>query len=154
MHPWHAPPPAQVIHCRFAMLGAAGCFAPEYGFLAGLATADAAEPVREHLERTGVLVRSATIDHRFPVCWRCGTDLIFRVVEEWFIRAEPVRQAMIDAAAMESDFASPSMMVCTGQDSCGARLPSTRASATPSICPTACAMAHIVACRMLSRSMR
>mgnify|MGYP003333142906 CR=1 FL=1 len=77
----------------------AGCFLPEYGFLAGLTTADAAEPVRAHLEANGVLVRSGTIDHRFPVCWRCGTDLIFRVVEEWFIKAEPVRQAMIDAAA-------------------------------------------------------
>ena len=77
----------------------AGCFLPEYGFLAGLATADAAEPVRAHLEANGALVRSGTIDHRFPVCWRCGTDLIFRVVEEWFIKAEPVRQAMIDAAA-------------------------------------------------------
>ena len=77
----------------------AGCFLPDYGFLAGLTTADAAEPVRAHLEAQGALVRSGTIDHRFPVCWRCGTDLIFRVVEEWFISAEPVRQAMIDAAA-------------------------------------------------------
>jgi isoleucyl-tRNA synthetase len=77
----------------------AGCFLPAYGFLSGLTTDAAADPVREHLERNGVLVRSGTIEHRFPVCWRCGTDLIHRVAEEWFIRAEPVRQAMIDAAA-------------------------------------------------------
>jgi isoleucyl-tRNA synthetase len=23
--------------------------------------------------------------HRYPVCWRCGTELVFRLVDEWFI---------------------------------------------------------------------
>ena len=77
----------------------AGHFTEEYGWLAGMATADAADPITAHLEKNGVLVRSGSIDHRFPVCWRCGTDLIFRVVEEWFIAADKVRQPMIEAAA-------------------------------------------------------
>ncbi len=77
----------------------AGRFTEEYGWLAGQATGDVDEAITAHLQETGVLVRSGTIEHRFPVCWRCGTDLIFRVAEEWFISAEPVRQAMIDAAA-------------------------------------------------------
>ncbi len=77
----------------------AGVFTAEYGWLAGQATADAADGIRDHLQQHGVLVRSGSIDHRFPVCWRCGTDLIFRVVEEWFIAADPVRDQMIAAAA-------------------------------------------------------
>ncbi len=77
----------------------AGRFTEAYGWLAGQATDAAAAGIAEHLGKTGALVRAGSIDHRFPVCWRCGTDLIFRVVEEWFISAEPVRQAMIDAAA-------------------------------------------------------
>ena len=65
-----------------------------------------------------------------------------------------VTLAMIEAAAIESE---PGIALDDGltlQGSAGARLPSTRASATPSICSSACAMAHSVACRMLSRSMR
>ena len=36
--------------------------------------------------------------HRYPVCWRCGTELIFRLVDEWFIRCDELREPMIDAA--------------------------------------------------------
>ena len=39
--------------------------------------------------------------------------------------------AMIEAAAIDSDFASPPMMVLTGQAEFGARLPSTRARPAP-----------------------
>ena len=38
-------------------------------------------------------------EHRYPHCWRCGTKLIFRVVDEWFIRCDEIRQPMIDANA-------------------------------------------------------
>ena len=75
-----------------------GHFVEGYGNLTGLATDPAAEPVAAILEERGLLVRRDTIDHRFPVCWRCATDLIFRVVDEWFIAAEPVRERMIEAA--------------------------------------------------------
>ena len=37
------------------------------------------------------------LTHRFPVCWRCGTELIFRVVDEWFISADGVRERMLAA---------------------------------------------------------
>ena len=77
----------------------AGRFTADYGWLAGQATDEAAEMITAHLAEHNLLVRSGSIDHRFPVCWRCGTDLIFRVVEEWFISADSVRQPMIDAAA-------------------------------------------------------
>lgn len=75
-----------------------GRFVDGYGALTGLATDPAAEPIAEALHTAGVLVQRGTIDHRFPVCWRCATDLIFRVVDEWFIAADPVRERMIEAA--------------------------------------------------------
>ena len=28
--------------------------------------------------------------HRYPHCWRCGTPLVFRLVDEWFISMGPV----------------------------------------------------------------
>ena len=66
-----------------------------------------------------------------------------------------VTLAMMEAAAMESDSASPAMTVRTGQGSCGARLPSTRARlGGVASWRSASAMAQKVACRILSRSMR
>jgi isoleucyl-tRNA synthetase len=74
-----------------------GAFYPQYGWLHGAHTADARQQIIEDLGQRGRLVRAEEITHRYPTCWRCGTELIFRVVEEWFISADGVRDRMIDA---------------------------------------------------------
>ncbi|MGN6378102.1 MAG: isoleucine--tRNA ligase [Gaiellales bacterium] len=76
----------------------AGAFTTEYGWLHGAHTADAAQRIVEDLGQRGRLVDAGEITHRYPVCWRCGTELIYRLVDEWFIRCEDIRQPMIDAA--------------------------------------------------------
>jgi isoleucyl-tRNA synthetase len=74
-----------------------GVFTEPFGFLEGLTTHDAAPVVIEELTTRGMLVRSGTIEHRYPSCWRCGTELIFRLVDEWFIRCDEIREPMIEA---------------------------------------------------------
>jgi len=32
--------------------------------------------------------------HRYPACWRCKTELVWRVVDEWYISIDPVREDM------------------------------------------------------------
>ncbi|TEU02841.1 isoleucine--tRNA ligase [Candidatus Woesebacteria bacterium] len=32
--------------------------------------------------------------HRYPACWRCKTELVWRVVDEWYIAIDPVRENM------------------------------------------------------------
>jgi isoleucyl-tRNA synthetase len=76
----------------------AGYFTPEYGWLHGHHTADAAAQVIEDLGQRGRLVDAGEITHRYPVCWRCGTELIYRLVDEWFIRCDEIRGPMIEAA--------------------------------------------------------
>jgi isoleucyl-tRNA synthetase len=76
----------------------AGAFYDSYGWLHGVHTHEATERIIDHLGRNGWLFLDEPYAHRFPVCWRCGTELIFRVVDEWFIAADEVRQPMIDAA--------------------------------------------------------
>ena len=75
-----------------------GAFVPGYGWLHGKHTHEAAELIIDHLGREGWLFRAGELQHRYPVCWRCGTELIFRVVDEWFISAEEIREPMIEAA--------------------------------------------------------
>ena len=76
----------------------AGAFTSEYGWLHGHVTAEAAQMIVDDLGQRGRLVADGEITHRYPVCWRCGTELIYRLVDEWFIRCEEIRQPMIDAA--------------------------------------------------------
>jgi isoleucyl-tRNA synthetase len=76
-----------------------GVFYDNYGPLAGVAADAAEEPVVASLRDRGLLVEAGRIVHRYPTCWRCKTPLLFRVVDDWFISAEEIRQPMLDANA-------------------------------------------------------
>jgi isoleucyl-tRNA synthetase len=76
----------------------AGAFMAEYGWLHGKHTPEVGQLVVEELGQRGRLVTADEITHRYPVCWRCGTELIYRLVDEWFISCADVRQPMIEAA--------------------------------------------------------
>lgn len=82
-----------------APIDESGRFYEGFGNLTGLFADDAAEPVTEALRERGLLVEAGTKEHRYPLCWRCSTPLLFRVVDDWFIRADEIRQPMLDANA-------------------------------------------------------
>ncbi len=35
--------------------------------------------------------------HRYPTCWRCKTELVWRAVDEWYIRMDELREPLMDA---------------------------------------------------------
>ena len=63
--------------------------------------------IARDLEEKGLLYRAEQYRHRYPVCWRCGTDLVFRLVDEWFIAMDPLRQPMMDVT--RADRLAPSL---------------------------------------------
>ena len=73
-----------------APLDEAGIFLDGFGSLSGRDVRDVAEPIIEHLKREGRFYRLETINHRYPHCWRCGTPLVFRLVDEWYISMGPL----------------------------------------------------------------
>ena len=75
----------------------AGRMTAPYGELAGFTTTEVETRVTEALRDRGLLVSEGRIVHRYPICWRCKTPLVFRVVDDWFISAEDIRQPMLDA---------------------------------------------------------
>ncbi len=77
----------------------AGNFYREYGEFEGRSTQDVEGPVVVELERRGLLVEAGSIVHRYPICWRCSTPLVFRIADDWMIRADEIRQPMLDANA-------------------------------------------------------
>jgi isoleucyl-tRNA synthetase len=77
----------------------AGRMYPGFGPLEGMSTDEVEEPVVERLRAAGKLVRAERVVHRYPICWRCRTPLVFRVVDDWFISADEIRQPLLDANA-------------------------------------------------------
>ena len=71
-----------------------GRFYPQYGRFAGMTTGEVEEPVIESLRDRGLLVEAGRITHRYPICWRCRTPLVFRVVDDWFIGVDDVREQL------------------------------------------------------------
>jgi isoleucyl-tRNA synthetase len=77
----------------------AGRFYPGYGWLEGKSTTEVEQPIIADLAERGRLVRAGSTLHRYPVCWRCRTPLVFRVVDDWFISAGEIRGPMLEANA-------------------------------------------------------
>ena len=51
----------------------------------------------------GVLYRVQDYTHRYPTCWRCSSELVFRLVDEWFITmdGDAARRHRHDAARQD-----------------------------------------------------
>ena len=79
-----------------APLDEEGVFVDGFDWLSGMSVFDVNEPIYESLKRKGVFHRLEDYPHRYPVCWRCGTELVFRLVDEWFIRMDPIRELLMD----------------------------------------------------------
>ena len=73
-----------------APLDEAGIILEGFGSLSGRDVREVTEPIVHHLKATGRFYRLETIRHRYPHCWRCGTALVFRLVDEWYISMGPV----------------------------------------------------------------
>jgi isoleucyl-tRNA synthetase len=75
----------------------AGRFVGGYGEFEGRSTEEVEKPVVVELERRGRLVEHGSITHRYPVCWRCATPLVFRIADDWLISAGEIREQMLTA---------------------------------------------------------
>ncbi len=73
-----------------APIDESGIILDGFGSLSGRDVRDVSEPIIEHLKATGRFYRLEPYVHRYPHCWRCGTPLVFRLVDEWFISMGPV----------------------------------------------------------------
>ncbi len=68
-----------------APLNEEGEFLEGFGWLSGKHVSEVADPIFDDLRHKGLLYSIVPFTHRYPVCWRCNTELVFRLVDEWFI---------------------------------------------------------------------
>jgi isoleucyl-tRNA synthetase len=62
-----------------------GYYVDGYDWLTGLHVSEVARPIFDDLKQRGLFYQTESFEHVYPHCWRCKTELIFRLVDEWFI---------------------------------------------------------------------
>jgi isoleucyl-tRNA synthetase len=61
----------------------------------GLQVFDANQPVIRALRQQGTLVRSDSIVHSYPHCWRTDTPLVYRAVTSWFVKVTAIKDRLL-----------------------------------------------------------
>ncbi len=74
-----------------------GKFTSEYGDLVGMGASEARDIIFDKLDKAGKLYRTEAHTHSYPVCWRCKTEVLFRLVREWYIKTEPLKARLLAA---------------------------------------------------------
>ncbi|HBE28514.1 MAG TPA: isoleucine--tRNA ligase, partial [Ktedonobacter sp.] len=73
-----------------------GVYVAGFDWLTGQFAAEVGQQIADDLAQKGLLYRPQNYKHRYPTCWRCKTELIFRLVDEWFISMEELRYEIMD----------------------------------------------------------
>jgi len=53
--------------------------------------------ITEDLRKRGLLVGEGTIEHTYPLCWRCGTPLIYYARTSWYVRTTQRKEELLAA---------------------------------------------------------
>ena len=75
-----------------------GKFLDGFGKLSNLLTTEVLPYVLEQMEEDGTLYKIEPITHSYPYCWRCKTEVVFKMVDEWYIHTKEIKPLMIEAA--------------------------------------------------------
>jgi len=68
-----------------APLNELGVFVTGFDWLTNTHVYDTAQPIIKNLKEKGLIFKVEDYTHRYPFCWRCDSELVFRLVDEWFI---------------------------------------------------------------------
>ncbi|MBS3095257.1 isoleucine--tRNA ligase [Candidatus Woesearchaeota archaeon] len=65
-----------------------------YGWLTGKNVKEIKKDIVKDLEKRKLLYSIEQYKHRYPVCWRCKEELVFRLDSSWFISCNEIRPIM------------------------------------------------------------
>lgn len=72
-----------------------GCFTDEIADYKGMFVKDADKEIIKRLKDQGAVFHHGTCRHRYPMCWRSDTPLIYRVMTTWFVSVEKIKEKLI-----------------------------------------------------------
>jgi len=91
----------------------AGRFTDEFEYLKGLGTDECEQLIFDKLKLNGALYYTHDFTHNYPFCWRCKTNVVFKLVSGWDIKTDKVRPKLLQAVekvTWEPDFLKKSMV--------------------------------------------
>jgi len=68
-----------------APLDESGVYVAGFSWLSSRSVHDVAQEIFQDLREKGIYYRKQKYSHRYPHCWRCRSELVYRLVDEWFI---------------------------------------------------------------------
>jgi len=76
------------------------CYKEGFDFLTSRFAADpqTKQLIFDNLTKKGLLYKIEDYTHRYPTCWRCKSELLFRLVQEWYLAMAPLRERLIKSA--------------------------------------------------------
>jgi len=69
-----------------------------FGFLSGKLVTEVNNLIFENLKKKERVFKIEDYKHNYPICWRCDSQLIFRLVNEWYISMDKIRRPLIESA--------------------------------------------------------
>jgi isoleucyl-tRNA synthetase len=78
-----------------APLDEEGFYLSGFGELTGKFAHEVPDLVEAALKAKGYFYRHDKYTHRYAHCWRCGTPLVYRQVDEWYISMDELRYGMM-----------------------------------------------------------
>ena len=79
------------------LLDEAGIYLDNFGKFSGKRYSKVNAMVIEDMKERGFIYKVEPYLHRYPHCWRCSEELVFRLVDEWYIKCEEMRPKLIKA---------------------------------------------------------
>jgi len=69
-------------------------YLPELGELSGKNAKKNPRLILDYMKKNGFAYKIYPYKHRYPVCWRCKTELVWKVAEEWYIAMDKPSQIL------------------------------------------------------------
>jgi isoleucyl-tRNA synthetase len=79
----------------FCPVGGDGVYDERAGAYAGKFVRDANEDIRADLEAKGLMLADETYVHDYGQCWRCDTDIVQIVTDQWFITVTDIKDELL-----------------------------------------------------------
>ena len=76
-------------------LNEAGIYKEGYGKFSNKKYFQVNQLVLEDMEKRDFVYKMENYHHRYPHCWRCGEELVFRLVDEWYVKHEEIKPKLI-----------------------------------------------------------
>ena len=75
-----------------------GDFIGDFDWLTGRNVYEVNDDIYASLKEKKAFYRLEKYRHRYPVCWRCDSELVYRLVNEWFISMDKLREMIAEVA--------------------------------------------------------